>query len=272
MGLHIHQVEVDELAASPPWPHADVQVLDAIGGEEEGTVWIHLWNDTWRYSHPQRLIPALKSPAWSINQTKLLLKACTPIPPLLNPVPPIPRNTLGLLRVRKDKSHSGTARASPAQGFPHTGFAWGAFAFPLQDSNGVFLPFIIHISNYGRTNSKEIVSLQTVSLTQIICPPGFRANDPTHDSSNQKIIITNALRLSVVHSSEWAAFCFLEGVSLGWPTPASPQPAAGVTSSSWGWEGKARTLRGAAVPRSSSERRVSCPAVQATSRRCSECR
>lgn len=103
----------------------------------------------------------------------------------------------------------------PSPGVPHTGFASGPFAFPLQDSNGVFLPFIIHISNYGRTNSKEIVSLQTVSLTQIICPPGFHANDPTHDSSNQKIIIANALRLSVVHSSAWVAFCFPEGVSLG---------------------------------------------------------
>lgn len=62
MGLHIHQVEVDELAASPPWPHTNVQVLDAVGREEEGTVRIHLW----RYSHPQWLITALKSPAWSI--------------------------------------------------------------------------------------------------------------------------------------------------------------------------------------------------------------
>lgn len=206
VGLHIHQVEVDEFAPSPPWPHTDVQVLNAIGREEEGTARIHLWNNTWRYSHPQRLITALESPAWSINYIQLLLKTCTPILPLLNPIPPRPRNTLGLIHARKEKSHSGTPRASPAHGFHHTGFAWGAFAFPLQDSNGVFLPFTIHISNYQRTNSKEIESLQTVSLTQIICPPGFRANDPTHDSSNQKIIITNALRLSVVHSSAWVAF------------------------------------------------------------------
>lgn len=215
MGLHIHQVEVDELAASPPRPHTDVQVLNAIGREEEGTVWIHLWNNTWRYSHPPRLITALESQAWRINKTQLLLKTWTPIPSLLNAIPLSPRNTLGLIHVRKGKSHSGTPRDSPAQGLHHTSFAGGAFAFPLQDSNGVFLPFIIHISNYGRTNSKEIESLQTVSLTQIICPPGFRANDPTHDNSNQKIIITNVLRLSVVHSSMWVAFCFLEGFSLG---------------------------------------------------------
>lgn len=67
MGLHIHQVEVDELAASPPWPHTNVEVLNAVGREEEGAVRIHLWNNTWRYSHPQRLITALKSPAWNIN-------------------------------------------------------------------------------------------------------------------------------------------------------------------------------------------------------------
>lgn len=137
VGLHIHQVEVDELAASPPWPHADVQVLDAIGGEEEGTVWIHLWNDTRRYSHPQWLIPALKSPAWSINQTKLLLKACTPI---LNPVPPIPRNTLGLLRVRKDKSHSGTASPGPPQprGSPTQALPGEPLPFPYKTAMEFF--------------------------------------------------------------------------------------------------------------------------------------
>jgi len=37
------------------------------------------------------------------------------------------------------------------------------------------VPFIIHIRNYGQKNSKEIVSLQMVSLMQIICPPGFRS-------------------------------------------------------------------------------------------------
>lgn len=46
MGLHVHQVEVDEPAAGPPRPHADVQVLDAVGGEKEGTVWIHLRKPT----------------------------------------------------------------------------------------------------------------------------------------------------------------------------------------------------------------------------------
>lgn len=42
MGLHVHQVEVDEPAASPPRPHADVQVLDAVGREKEGAIRIHL--------------------------------------------------------------------------------------------------------------------------------------------------------------------------------------------------------------------------------------
>lgn len=126
-----------------------------------------------------------------------------------------PREYSGTNSCQEGEKPLGNTQGSRGHGFHHTGFAWGAFAFPLQDSNGVFLPFTIHISNYQRTNSKEIESLQTVSLTQIICPPGFRANDPTHDSSNQKIIITNALRLSVVHSSAWVAFCFLKGLSLG---------------------------------------------------------
>lgn len=57
------------------------------------------------------------------------------------------------------------------------------------------MPSIIDICNYGQTDSKEIVSLRMVSLTQIICPLGVRADDPTHDSSNQKIIIANTLGL-----------------------------------------------------------------------------
>uniref|UniRef100_A0A663LX37 Nephrocystin 4 n=1 Tax=Athene cunicularia TaxID=194338 RepID=A0A663LX37_ATHCN len=46
VGLHVHQVEVDEPAAGPPRPHADVQLLDAVGGEEEGAVRIHLQEPT----------------------------------------------------------------------------------------------------------------------------------------------------------------------------------------------------------------------------------
>lgn len=46
MGLHVHQVEVDEPVASPPRPHANVQVLDAVGREKEGTVRIHLRKPT----------------------------------------------------------------------------------------------------------------------------------------------------------------------------------------------------------------------------------
>lgn len=128
VGLHIHQVEVDEFAPSPPWPHTDVQVLNAIGREEEGTARIYLWNNTWRYSHPQRLITALESPAWSINYTQLLLKTCTPILPLLNPIPPSPRNTLGLIHAGRRKAtqeHPGppqpmdfTTQALPGEPLP----------------------------------------------------------------------------------------------------------------------------------------------------------
>lgn len=46
MGLHVHQVEVDEPAAGPPGSHAEVQVLDAVGGEKEGAVRIHLRKPT----------------------------------------------------------------------------------------------------------------------------------------------------------------------------------------------------------------------------------
>ena len=42
VGLHIHHVEEEEPAASPPRPHADVQVLDAVGREQEGAIRIHL--------------------------------------------------------------------------------------------------------------------------------------------------------------------------------------------------------------------------------------
>lgn len=42
MGLHVHQVEVDEAAARAPRPHADAQLLGAAGGEDEGAVRIHL--------------------------------------------------------------------------------------------------------------------------------------------------------------------------------------------------------------------------------------
>lgn len=47
VGIHIHQVEVDEPAACPPRPHTDVQVLDAVGREKEGTIRIHLQKPTW---------------------------------------------------------------------------------------------------------------------------------------------------------------------------------------------------------------------------------
>lgn len=46
MGLHVHQVEVEEPAASPPRPHADGQVLDAVGREEEVAGRIHLRKPT----------------------------------------------------------------------------------------------------------------------------------------------------------------------------------------------------------------------------------
>lgn len=66
MGLHVHQVEVDEPAAGPPRPHTDIQVLNAIGREKEGTIRIHLQKPTWSG-------PVALHPAQIINKIPLLL-------------------------------------------------------------------------------------------------------------------------------------------------------------------------------------------------------
>lgn len=42
VALHIHQVEVEESAASPAWPHTHKQIQDPIGGQGEHTCWVHL--------------------------------------------------------------------------------------------------------------------------------------------------------------------------------------------------------------------------------------
>lgn len=154
MGLHVYQVEVDEPAASPPRPHADVQVLDAVGREKEGAIRIHLRTATPGAAAADRASTASGSEhKLDPMDLKNLRTYTTPTESHLRE----PAGT-GCTSGRIGAAPPGRASSSPARGLPPlAGFARGDLPFCLRDSGGVFVPFIIHIRNYGQTDSKEIV-------------------------------------------------------------------------------------------------------------------
>lgn len=142
VGLHIHQVEVDELAASPPWPHADVQVLDAIGGEEEGTVWIHLWNDTRRrYKTPTTADPSPEKSSLEQQSDQIALKSLYPYSTTTESCTSHPQKYSGTTSCQEGQEPLRNSQGLPSPGVPPHRLCLGSLCLSLTRQQWSFSAF-----------------------------------------------------------------------------------------------------------------------------------